>query len=241
MTTIEEIRIQKKIYLIITNINIFIQTIIFYNVYTQFPDNDYYYLLKIMIYLLYVFNFIIICSMNKIIIQNYINLCTIFNIYYIILSFVFKTYFASIIYILLYNFWNSLYLYRNRILEFESNQNIVNIVPRQNIVSRQNNRTEPISEIEIDVEDEAEDEVEENTSSESSKSSDEDIYYSDDFNHIVNSKNNIKNECVICFIKYKNNNMITTRCNHLFHEKCLRKWLKIDNICPICRTRDPLS
>jgi len=42
-------------------------------------------------------------------------------------------------------------------------------------------------------------------------------------------------ECVICLedIKY-NDNVILTECFHMYHEKCIRDWFKISNICPIC-------
>ena len=49
-----------------------------------------------------------------------------------------------------------------------------------------------------------------------------------------------KNEkiCSICLenILYKND-IIKTKCNHIFHTKCIEKWLSKQNTCPICRDK----
>jgi hypothetical protein len=54
-------------------------------------------------------------------------------------------------------------------------------------------------------------------------------------------------ECSICLTNIETSDKITTPCNHIFHNECLTKWLKIAHICPICRyiykcnrTRPPL-
>jgi hypothetical protein len=52
-------------------------------------------------------------------------------------------------------------------------------------------------------------------------------------NEIIN-----KDYCKICYqdfnIKeYKRN----LKCNHFFHKKCIDKWIKIKNTCPICRDK----
>ena len=39
----------------------------------------------------------------------------------------------------------------------------------------------------------------------------------------------------------KSNDIIKTKCNHKFHNKCLIKWCSITNICPVCRFEDPLE
>lgn len=42
-------------------------------------------------------------------------------------------------------------------------------------------------------------------------------------------------ECPICFhdiITQKN--IMALPCGHLFHEKCITSWIKINRVCPIC-------
>jgi len=53
-------------------------------------------------------------------------------------------------------------------------------------------------------------------------------------NNIVLCKNS--DECAICFENIYNNYVPVFICNHLFHKKCIKSWLKINNNCPICRT-----
>jgi|AntRauTorckE6833_2_1112554.scaffolds.fasta_scaffold71391_1 hypothetical protein len=48
-------------------------------------------------------------------------------------------------------------------------------------------------------------------------------------------KNKKSDICTIC-IEIINKNKKITKCNHLFHSKCLDKWLTIGNTCPLCRT-----
>ena len=52
-------------------------------------------------------------------------------------------------------------------------------------------------------------------------------------------KNNQKfeNNCIICLDEYSNNDLISImKCKHIFHHKCLKKWLNESADCPICRT-----
>nr|CAD1830269.1 unnamed protein product [Ananas comosus var. bracteatus] len=43
-------------------------------------------------------------------------------------------------------------------------------------------------------------------------------------------------ECVICKETYKNREkLITLPCQHSFHAACIRRWLKIDKKCPVCK------
>ena len=45
-------------------------------------------------------------------------------------------------------------------------------------------------------------------------------------------------ECVICFQVYnENEEIIKLNCDerHVYHAECLKKWLRINNTCPICR------
>lgn len=48
------------------------------------------------------------------------------------------------------------------------------------------------------------------------------------------------NECSIC-LETNNYKIITTNCNHIFHEECLSKWIKIIKTCPICRKNLEIS
>jgi len=47
--------------------------------------------------------------------------------------------------------------------------------------------------------------------------------------------------CSICLDKIRLNNVrFLNCCDHVFHKKCIKKWIKEDNICPNCRTIIPL-
>ena len=60
------------------------------------------------------------------------------------------------------------------------------------------------------------------------------------FNNIENiCYNNIIDNCLICTENFNINDLIKkTKCNHIFHTKCIKQWLcKESNKCPICRTQ----
>lgn len=43
--------------------------------------------------------------------------------------------------------------------------------------------------------------------------------------------------CVICFCEYETGQpCITLSCGHLFHQDCILAWLKVDAVCPMCKT-----
>lgn len=42
-------------------------------------------------------------------------------------------------------------------------------------------------------------------------------------------------ECAIC-ISSSNKTKCVTKCKHVFHISCLKRWLSTNNTCPICRT-----
>ena len=47
----------------------------------------------------------------------------------------------------------------------------------------------------------------------------------------------INKECSICLEDFKNNEkiIILKECKHSFHIDCIKSWLSIENICPLCR------
>ncbi|GIX74356.1 hypothetical protein CEXT_110671 [Caerostris extrusa] len=61
---------------------------------------------------------------------------------------------------------------------------------------------------------------------------------------IVESENICKNEeavapsgpkCSVCLDTSRRKNMKYLPCSHVFHRKCINRWLKKDRRCPICR------
>lgn len=47
-----------------------------------------------------------------------------------------------------------------------------------------------------------------------------------------------ESKCVICLEEYKNMDEVATMkaCKHDFHVNCIKKWLSMKNMCPICKT-----
>ena len=46
--------------------------------------------------------------------------------------------------------------------------------------------------------------------------------------------------CVICFDFYeknKRNRCFLLKCGHIFHERCLTEWVKVESKCPLCQSR----
>jgi len=39
---------------------------------------------------------------------------------------------------------------------------------------------------------------------------------------------------------YDRKSIMRTPCNHLFHNRCLEKWLEVKNECPYCRREIPI-
>eukprot|EP00262_Sarcandra_glabra_P021277 TRINITY_DN889_c0_g1_i2.p1 TRINITY_DN889_c0_g1~~TRINITY_DN889_c0_g1_i2.p1 ORF type:complete len:200 (-),score=43.97 TRINITY_DN889_c0_g1_i2:353-952(-) len=49
------------------------------------------------------------------------------------------------------------------------------------------------------------------------------------------SRNDKHEECVICYMAYKNKDIvITLPCKHEYHSNCVTRWLKINKACPVC-------
>ena len=55
-------------------------------------------------------------------------------------------------------------------------------------------------------------------------------------NECILLKNDKKIECVICYQGCGRKVVVQTRCNHFFHNACIKKWLKIKTNCPLCNT-----
>ena len=62
------------------------------------------------------------------------------------------------------------------------------------------------------------------------------------YNNLIETKikfNKLKEEnktCVICYEDFKDNDdAIFLPCFHFFHTKCIKKWLKNKNFCPLCK------
>ena len=45
-----------------------------------------------------------------------------------------------------------------------------------------------------------------------------------------------QSECTICLLDYNEETKTETKCNHIFHQECLDKWLQTNYTCPLCRT-----
>jgi hypothetical protein len=43
----------------------------------------------------------------------------------------------------------------------------------------------------------------------------------------------INMECAFCLLSVKNGTQ--TDCGHRFHKKCISQWVKVNNVCPLCR------
>lgn len=56
------------------------------------------------------------------------------------------------------------------------------------------------------------------------------------------SKKKNHQECVICYMPYKNGHqLITLPCMHMYHSKCITRWLKQSKNCPFCTKEVTLS
>lgn len=59
--------------------------------------------------------------------------------------------------------------------------------------------------------------------------------YASFYSNFVTGENKIcEDECLICYDEM-NNDIISTKCNHKFHGKCISEWLTYKNTCPKCR------
>jgi len=57
------------------------------------------------------------------------------------------------------------------------------------------------------------------------------------YGHKINLESNI--QCSICIDSVEKDKFCYEKCNHVFHKKCLREWLKQNKTCPNCRKEYP--
>ena len=56
------------------------------------------------------------------------------------------------------------------------------------------------------------------------------------YKHISKYSSRKEDSCAICLQKFKGTDIIKEFCcKHIFHKKCLLKWLQNSNICPLCK------
>ena len=42
-------------------------------------------------------------------------------------------------------------------------------------------------------------------------------------------------ECSVCLEDMtSNSNIVALECAHIYHEECIKKWLKKNSVCPVC-------
>ena len=88
------------------------------------------------------------------------------------------------------------------------------------------------------LENEVEEEENENDEENLMKKRAELILEMDEFQykHILKYSSRKEDNCAICLQKFKGTDIIKEFCcKHIFHKKCLLKWLKSSNICPLCK------
>ena len=56
--------------------------------------------------------------------------------------------------------------------------------------------------------------------------------------HDINKLSEDKKRCSICLENFKNgDDSIILPCIHIFHSDCIKKWMKTNGICPICKSK----
>ncbi len=55
-------------------------------------------------------------------------------------------------------------------------------------------------------------------------------------NGLCGVHSNSEGDCPVCYDSMRKNNSIKLECGHVFHKKCMRKWLSSSKrTCPLCR------
>lgn len=57
------------------------------------------------------------------------------------------------------------------------------------------------------------------------------------YNHLTNDWfDRLPQVCCICLSKYANKDELRQfPCSHFFHKRCIDKWMKINELCPLCK------
>lgn len=56
------------------------------------------------------------------------------------------------------------------------------------------------------------------------------------YKHVEKFSSVKEEKCAICIVKFKGVDIIKEfPCKHIFHKKCILKWLKQSNKCPLCK------
>ena len=54
----------------------------------------------------------------------------------------------------------------------------------------------------------------------------------------INDLSENKKKCLICLDEFKNGQKtIALPCTHIFHSECIKKWMKKENFCPLCKNK----
>ena len=61
-------------------------------------------------------------------------------------------------------------------------------------------------------------------------------YYNKNIQNYKIKKNFTDKECLICLDEFKKNQELSViiNCGHYYHHKCLSKWFKKKEVCPLC-------
>ena len=60
------------------------------------------------------------------------------------------------------------------------------------------------------------------------------------FEHFFKEKvenDNASRTCIICYDNISYDDLLFTKCDHYYHESCIKRWLAINQVCPLCKTQ----
>ena len=257
MRNINAVINSNKKFHIINHFNIGIQTLIIYYI----PHIERKDVFVTFLYIIYFLNYLIICPITRAFFFTYLYSNITVDIYYLYLYTVKGLYIQNLWYIIGANTANILYIYKYKLYDNigQINNAIDEEYRRYNtgeimLTDDESSSSSSSDEIHIQYTDSEDDSSVINADEEDVINADEEdtvnrsTVHPETVINIDNSpdiilnkpKSKTKDECVICFINFKKKPIIITKCGHKFHRTCLNKWLRIDNVCPICRERSPL-